>query len=171
MSLWTRPIPFLERRNDVAKKARAKKAKENGQSSQAIVNEILDREGALTPAVLVPKVQAIKPDAKPASIGQCLHKWRKAKGLVGKGRKKGVAKAATGKRGRPARTAAPVANGSLDSAFRLLTGVRIIVQEHFNGETQKAIQFVNASRLIGPTEDVLQALEALKKFEETKAPF
>ena len=50
---------------------------------QAIVSGILDREGTLKLSELAPKVKAIKPDAKEPSIGQCLHKWKKAKGIVG----------------------------------------------------------------------------------------
>ena len=52
----------------------------------------------MTGAELFEKVKAARPDAKEGSVGQCLNKWKKAKGLIKtRGGKKTVKKAKPGR--------------------------------------------------------------------------
>jgi hypothetical protein len=57
-----------------------KKAK--GESLQAIVESILEKDGNQTRSELMPKVAKLKADAKEGSVGQALNIWRKKKGMV-----------------------------------------------------------------------------------------
>jgi hypothetical protein len=70
----------------------AKKAKlaDEGRTLQSICSEILDKAGTLKQSELMEKVKAVRPDAKPGSVGQALNIWKKRKGLV---KPRGTAKA------------------------------------------------------------------------------
>jgi hypothetical protein len=63
-------------------KKKAAKAADGEKTLQAVCDEILGKEGVLTGSALFEKVKAVRPEAKPASVGQCLNKYKKKHGLI-----------------------------------------------------------------------------------------